>query len=179
MPGETIVWSGTPARGIRFQSTDGFVIPFSILWAGFAVFWEVEVLRIGAPGFFPLFGVPFLVIGAYITVGRFFVDAYRRSHSRYFLTNCRALIVTTWPTQRLQSVNLATLPAIGLTKHADGSGTLLFGVRDRSTRSAPQSPRFEWIEQVQTVYHLVLAAQFDTDDEAAQQAVEADGRASS
>ena len=179
MPGETIVWSGRPGRGIRFQLTDFFMIPFSIFWAGFAVFWEIGVVRSGAAGSFSLFGIPFLVIGAYITVGRFFFDAYQRSHSRYVLTDCRALIVRDWPTRRLQSVNLATLPVIGLTNHADGTGTLMFGARTWATRSAPQSPRFEWIDQVQRVYHLALAAQFSTDDEAAQQAVEAAGRNSS
>ncbi|HVY25473.1 MAG TPA: hypothetical protein VHB79_02940 [Polyangiaceae bacterium] len=168
MPGESIVWSGTPRGGIRFQSSDVLAILFSIAWTGFVIFWEVSVVRSGAPGFSALFGVPFLVIGGYMTVGRFFLDAYRRSRTRYFLTDCRALILTEWPTRRVHSVNLATLPVIALTKHTDGTGTLMFGAREHASRSALQSPRFEWIDEAQTVYHLALAAQFDTDDEAAQ-----------
>src|SRR4051794_22841968 len=40
MPEEKVVWSGAPGKGIKFQSTDLVFIPFSLLWAGFAVFWE-------------------------------------------------------------------------------------------------------------------------------------------
>ncbi len=110
MPEEKIVWSGTPGKGIKFQSTDLAFIPFSLLWAGFAVFWEATVIRGGAPALFALWGVPFVLIGAYITVGRFFFDSYLRLRSRYFLTNRRALIVTTWPSRRVRSVNLASMP---------------------------------------------------------------------
>lgn len=85
MPEEKVVWSGAP--GIKFQSKDLVLIPFSLLWTGFAVFWEATVIRGRAPALFALWGIPFVLVGAYITVGRFFFDSYLRSRSRYFLTN--------------------------------------------------------------------------------------------
>jgi len=47
-----------------------------ILWAGFAIFWERSAIRDGDP--FHLVGVPFVVVGLYIVMGRFLVDAWRR-----------------------------------------------------------------------------------------------------
>jgi hypothetical protein len=175
MPEEKVVWSGTPGKGIKFQSTDLVFVPFSLLWAGFAIFWEATVIRGGAPVFFALWGIPFVLGGAYITVGRFFFDSYLRSRSRYFLTNRRALIVTTWPTRRLRSVNLASLQEIGITESRDGAGTLIFGSQTFATRGTPRSPRFEWIDNVHQVYRVAIAVQSGTDQGAAQQGAAADG----
>jgi len=163
MPEEKVVWSGAPGKGVKFQSIDLLTVPLSFLWAGFAVFWEANAIRVGAPAIFPLGGIPFVLIGAYITVGRFFFDSYVRSRSRYFLTNRRALIVTTWPRRRLRSVNLASLHEIGLTESRHGTGTLIFGSQTYATRTTPRSPRFEWIENVHQVYQLAIAVQSGAD----------------
>ena len=175
MPEEKVVWSGAPGKGIKFQSTDLVFIPFSLLWAGFAVFWEATVIRSGAPVFVALWGIPFVLVGAYITVGRFFFDSYLRSRSRYFLTNRRALIVTTWPTRRVRSVNLPSLHEIGFTESRDSTGTLMFGSQNFATRGTPRSSRFEWIDNVHHVYQVAIAVQSGTDQGAAQQSAAADG----
>ena len=39
-----------------------------------------------------LFGIPFVLIGIYITIGRFFVDAWRRKGTSYGLTTARVII---------------------------------------------------------------------------------------
>ncbi len=72
--GERQLWSGWPRQGIVVRSSDALVMPFSCLWAGFAVFWELSVWRTSAPFPFLLFGVPFLLVGLYITIGRFFFE---------------------------------------------------------------------------------------------------------
>ena len=43
---EQILWSGQPETSVVFTNADIFV-PFSLLWGGFAVFWELMALSTG------------------------------------------------------------------------------------------------------------------------------------
>ena len=93
--GERVLWRGAPATGIQFYSGDPLVIPFSLMWCAGAFFWEFSVLTKvpnDHPGkwLFVLWGVPFVLVGLYITVGRFFDDAWRRRNTEYAVTNERA-----------------------------------------------------------------------------------------
>ena len=93
--GETLLWEGRPSRRLFILTrADIFLIPFSLFWGGFALFWNLAAWGMGAPFFFRLFGMPFLLIGAYIMVGRFFIDQHIRKHTVYALTTKRAFIAT-------------------------------------------------------------------------------------
>ena len=72
-PRESLLWTGQPKGGIVIRAGDAFMIPFSLMWAGFAFFWEFSVIQSGAPFFFKLWGIPFVLIGLYIVIGRFFM----------------------------------------------------------------------------------------------------------
>ena len=97
---EKLIWFGKPNQGIVFRGSDIFMIPFSLLWGGFAIFWEISALSIpmdkaGAIGIiFPLFGIPFVLVGLYMIFGRFIYDAKNRSKTFYGITDQRVIIVS-------------------------------------------------------------------------------------
>ena len=115
-PGEQVVWSGRPRQGIVVRGSDAFAIPFSVLWAGFAVFWLVSAASTGAPLPFVLFGVPFVLVGVYIVVGRFFVEARQRQNTFYAVTPQRVIISSGLFSTTVKSLNLKTMSELSLTE---------------------------------------------------------------
>ena len=134
--GERVLWSGQPRQGLYLRSSDWGMIPFSLLWGGFAIFWEATVVfsmwhAKGGPGplryLFPLWGVPFVLIGLYMMVGRFFVDSWTRKSTWYGVTGRRALIFNGRTNRRLTSFDLASIGQVEFITHGDGTGTITFG----------------------------------------------------
>ncbi len=175
--GERLVWSGRPRGGIRFRGADLFVIPFSLLWCGFAIFWEVAATRATAKGggpvavLFPLFGVPFVVIGLYFVFGRFIADAKMRERTFYGVTNERIIIVSGLLSRTTKSINLRTLTDVSLEERADGSGTITFGPVQYFGRRFPAGtwpgagqyaqPAFDMIERAKETYEIIRQTQKD------------------
>lgn len=165
--GERLLWSGVPQQGIVFRSSDVFLIPFSLMWGGFALFWEFGVLSSPAPGFMAVWGVPFVFIGLYITVGRFFVDARIRRRTTYGVTTDRVIIADGLIAPRLKSLNLSTLTDVTLKQGADGRGTITFGPEIPWGRAydgfawpgIPRGTAFERIPEAKRVYDIVRDAQ--------------------
>jgi hypothetical protein len=125
--GEKTLWTGQPAQGLRLQQGDLVLVPFSLLWGGFAVYWEWSVLQSGGPLFFLLFGAVFVAVGFHIVVGRFFTDAWRRKRTYYALTTDRVLIVKTGSSREVTSLDLARLSDLSLREASGGSGTIILG----------------------------------------------------
>ena len=125
--GEKLLWSGQPRQGLRLNITDAFILPFSLIWCGFAIFWEASVLHGHAPLLMKLWGVPFVVIGLYLVVGRFFVDAYTRGRTFYGVTNQRLVIVSGSFSRRVRSLPWQALPQATLVERGNGGGTINFG----------------------------------------------------
>ena len=135
MDGEYVLWQGKPPTGILFRQADLFMVPFSLMWGGFAIFWEVSVLGLIGESedpisqFMALWGVPFVLIGLYLIVGRFFWDAFVRGRTEYFLTNRRAMIATTIINRKIKSFQLGPGAEVASTQQGDGSGDITFGTR--------------------------------------------------
>ena len=126
-PGEKLLWSGRPLQGFVLRAVDAFLIPFSLLWGGFAIFWEAGVLASGAPWFFALWGVPFVLVGLYIIFGRFWVDARQRAATVYAVTSERVVIVSGLFTRCVKSLSIDTITDVSLTERGEGAGTITFG----------------------------------------------------
>lgn len=165
--GERQLWAGIPRQGIAFRGADAFMIPFSILWGGFAVFWELSVIREGAGALFMLWGIPFVLVGLYVTIGRFFVDARRRARTTYAVTSDRVIINSGIFSRTTKSLNLRTLTDITLQERPNGTGTITFGPTNplmamyagASWPGVPQTPSFEMIPEAKRVYDIVREAQ--------------------
>ena len=165
--GERILWSGSPRQGIMLRTWDILLIPFSLLWGGFAIFWEVLAITIGAPLLFALWGGFFVLAGLFFIFGRFFVDAGLRSRTLYALTNERVITLSGVFSRSVTSLSLRTLPTVSLDVKSDGRGTITFGagrsypnIGFGTGRYAP--PAFDAIVDARTVYRLVLQAQKDS-----------------
>jgi hypothetical protein len=85
------------------------------------------VLIGGAPFFFALWGLPFLLVGSHRIFGRFLIDAKQRAKTTYGLTSERIVIVSGLFARNVKSLNLRTLSDVSLNERPDGSGTITFG----------------------------------------------------
>ncbi|MDR3499036.1 MAG: PH domain-containing protein [Parvibaculum sp.] len=166
--GEHILWTGKAGRGILLTSRDVFLIPFSILWCGFAIFWTSTASSMGnAPAFFPLFGLLFVFVGLYFVFGRFLFDAWVRRGLNYAVTDRRILILRASPMESFTTINLDHLPELELKEKGDGSGTIRFGRRvsvwsnhgiSSWTPSLDPTPQFLAVENVRHVFDLIQKA---------------------
>ncbi|AZO52552.1 MAG: PH domain-containing protein [Mesorhizobium sp.] len=127
LPRERILWSGIPAQGVLFAGRDVFLIPFSLLWCGFAIFWTYSASMQGAPLFFDVWGAMFICIGLFFVFGRFAVDAWLRRRTSYAVTDKRILIMRTAPFANFTSIDLERLPDIQLSGEGQKRGNLRFG----------------------------------------------------
>jgi len=137
-PGEKLLWTGQPKQGVRLQPQDAFMIPFSLMWGGFAIVWEASVLGIGlmhadkasdkgVTVFMSLWGIPFVLVGLYMIVGRFFYDSALRQKTFYAVTNRRVIVLKGLWSFNLMSYDFYTLGTLNLSERSDGSGSILFG----------------------------------------------------
>ena len=126
-PGESVLWTGQPYQGVfALQPLDAVLIPFSLFWAGFAFVWNAAVWFADSPIFFRLFGIPFLAMGIYITIGRFIHNKIIRSKMSYVLTNHRAFIVKNGSTTTVREVPLTPQLRFAKAIRKDGSGSIDF-----------------------------------------------------
>lgn len=170
-PGESLIWSGAPRQGVALRPGDAYMIPFSLLWGGFAIFWEANVLRMDGAnaGFMSIWGIPFVLMGLYLIVGRFFVDALARTKTFYGLTDRRAIIISGLFSKTINSLPLRTLTDISVQERSDRSGTILLGrpqpysswasVMRWPGGSQYSTPAFEMIPNAKTVHDQLLEAQ--------------------
>lgn len=117
-PGELLLWSGRPDPSKRFSRADVVLIPFSIMWGGFAFFWESSVFSSGAPIFFKLWGIPFVGVGIYIIFGRFIYKRRRKLRTAYGITKSRAIIAV--GTSSMSDMPLSSTPTT-VSRSRDGT----------------------------------------------------------
>ena len=161
--GEQILWLGKPEKLHLLSAQDVFLIPFSLLWFGFVVFWEIAAFRMGAPWFFPLFGAFFVMIGLYLTVGRFLWKAYVLRHTLYAITDRKTLIQHG---NRVEVLLRYECPPLSVTQYRDGTGTIHFSSPSSMLFRRSLSPNLrEWhmLHGVSQPERLLRLLNSDTD----------------
>ncbi|GAB4150416.1 MAG: hypothetical protein Tsb009_25240 [Planctomycetaceae bacterium] len=137
--GETVVWAGQPLPG-QFARRAIPVALFGIPFTAFSIFWIVTAAVGIGEGFqqgddfvpkifacFPLFGVPFLLVGLGLVSAPYWA-ARRARKTLYALTNRRAII---WEAGWWKSVTIRSFRGDDLKKmirkeRSDGTGDLIF-----------------------------------------------------
>ncbi len=165
--GEDILWTGQPKQGVMFTGKDIFLIPFTLLWGGFALFWNVMVwimpgAQQPASWLFRLWGLPFLCVGLYMIGGRFIHDAIIRRTSFYAVSNQRILVLRG---RKLTSLKIRRLPKLELAERGDGTGSIMFEGNSMTTAFAMNGfalwlpslsgAQFLRIEKPRQVYDLI------------------------
>ncbi len=165
---ERLLWTGVPQQGFVSRPADAFLIPFSILWCGCAIFWEFAVLIYGFPLFLLLFGVPFVITGLYLVFGRFFYDMNLRQNTYYGVTSKRIVIITNFPNRKVNTINMATLGEISISNDRNDVGTITFSESNlRSWFSSgsgwpvggKRTPSFVLIPSAKQVHDLIIETQ--------------------
>jgi len=169
---ETLVWTGKPKSGIVFRTADVFMIPFSLLWCGFAIFWFVGVTNSGAPLFFSLFGLMFVFIGLIFVFGRFIIDSKQRENTIYGITESRIIIKSGIFGNKIKSLNIRTISDIECNEKNNGTGTINIGPKNPLFNLwgigmswwpglTKANPSLELIPEVRKVYNKIIELQRD------------------
>jgi hypothetical protein len=171
--GERLLWSGVPVQGMALRASDIFFVPFSLVAGGIPLFGAYRIATsINAP--FPVivfWGVPLVLLGLYLIVGRFFIDSRLRASTCYGVTDRRVIILGGLLSHQVKNLTLKSLYNISLNERPDGSGTITFGTTDplmvllgTLPRSWPgydsfTAPIFERIDQARAVYNIIRETQ--------------------
>ena len=163
-PGESVLWSGTPRRGLVFQPFDVLQVPITL------VILYVLVTKMDLSNFQnpveAVLGLVILGVAIYVSAGRFFFDAYRRGRSTYALTSERMLIRESLCSDFVKSFPLNTITDTLLREGRGGFGSILIGRRFlpvgwQDTRLLPTQGHpngFAMIPDARHVYEMLEAA---------------------
>lgn len=134
-PGENLVWKAAPDSKAFSRGQKGLRV-FGMIFGGFALFWMGGAYAMisfssksGPPSFFPLFGLPFLIIGCVMTFGTGWAARRRAARSVYGLTPRRAIVIEgNWndAVRNVYSYKPAKLDSMSKTERPDGGGDLVF-----------------------------------------------------
>ncbi len=126
---------------MNFDRRDLTLVPFSIAWAGFAIFatagfvegYGEAVKSGGQPGsiLFLVLGAVFGLLGLYLLAGRFLHKRWDKLRTYYALTNRRVLILKTGTAPAVSGIPWDKVPAITKSEGFGGTGTVTFAKAGR------------------------------------------------
>ncbi len=163
---EEILWQGQPHSTIAWAK---FFSPLTLMGAfftGFSLFWMSAAASMTGGGrapaafqFFPLFGLPFFLVGLWMLGGRVIWDAFLRSRTYYTVTSRQVFIARNSLGKRtLESHNIRDIHRIVLQDGQPGS-VLFNGVASGRGRNTGDRPGLWQIDDARHVYGILRQAQ--------------------
>lgn len=127
--GESILWSGMPRPKYLAGPAAGAFF-FAIPWTAFSVFWMAGAADFKVPDFnggddfFPLFGIPFFLIGLGMLSAPLWT--YRSQlHTVYVVTDRRAITIDGGRSRTIRSYPPDKLTDVFRREHRDGTGDVI------------------------------------------------------
>jgi hypothetical protein len=166
-PGERMLWYAPPVGGLRLESDSLQRSGFGLFFFAFSIFWIHGAWNQSAGSnsiqgaAFPLFGIPFLLIGFQLFIGHFFWSALRRRFTEYAVTNQRVIVRSGVFSTTTKSIEYRKIPTLTLTEKSDGSGTIQFGEAKAVTAgegTAYVATKIEAVPEVRSVYEIIRKA---------------------
>jgi hypothetical protein len=169
LPGERVLWRGQPRKNVLFTRGDVFLVPFSLLWFGFAVTALLSGGFAADGGPMSLvFGSFFVLIGSYFAFGRFVYKGWRRGRTFYAVTDRRVIAATRGWRESVQAQFIDQIPTLNRSIRRNGVGTIRFGSGSGFTQALYEDnglefmspygvsvPTFYDIDEARHVYDLV------------------------
>lgn len=161
-PGESVLWSGQPNPNRRMLT--GFAMwLFFIPWTAFAVFWvamagSLQLLNGTSKGifdFFPLFGIPFVLIG----LGGLMSPLWMRmnaARTAYAITNHRIITISGIFSTKYRSYYPPQIQFVERKERRDGSGDLIFSRETTRDSEGSNQTKEEGIYAVPNVKNAEL-----------------------
>ena len=162
--GEQIQWIDRPEPKL-FTGASTVMFLFGIPWTAFALFWTVAAAwgvlhEGGTPGpfmLFPLFGLPFILIGIGLLSGPWW-NRRKQRNTVYMITDRRAVIIEVGKTTKITSYEPDQMDKIYRTEKSDGTGNVYFTRRqwkDMDGDRRGEDIGFERVAQVRDVEKLL------------------------
>lgn len=163
-PDEVLLWEGAPAAGLRMRGADVLASLFGVAFLMGALFWTfmaaslAQGSELGA--WFWMFGLPFIVAGVWMAVGRPFWRAWLRRRTRYALTDRRAIVASRALRRSLVSYPLDARTQVDYRPGREASIWFAQEVRrGRKGQSHTVPKGFEYLRDGDAVYRLVRQVQ--------------------
>ncbi|ALE16050.1 hypothetical protein AMC99_00746 [Altererythrobacter epoxidivorans] len=162
--GERVVWQARPLP--RVQKLAFWIYLFAIPWTAFSVFWTVMAAQgieaSSGPGgwlawAFPLFGVPFVVVGLGMLLTPF-KPLYDRNKILFAVTNERLLEIRLHGSLSVRSVPTSRIGLIERMENRDGSGFLKVAIgvgKDSDGDSTVEHMAIGQVPDVMTAYEKI------------------------
>jgi hypothetical protein len=161
---ERLLWTGWPRHDLFTRFSDLLAIPFGLVFLGIGLVLAFSTPAPNQPSFLPvLIGIGPILLGSYLGIGLFVLDALRRRRTYYGLTNERVLIVSGLFHQKTTSMDLRTLGQVSVESRRNGEGTIAFGPLSAGWQSHSRDvvPHFYMIPEAKSVYQKIIVAQRD------------------